>query len=386
MAPEPTLAEQHAFLDSAKAYEFVDVRNSVAENPALVNVQPGGRWSALHQAAQAGCADTVRFLLEHGANSDARTNAGQRPVDVAKPGECVALLAPKRKAESDELPGEPVAKAPALPVAAAAAPSPVQLQARLISGDLLATVAADGSWKAADVRKALAPHLAADTAISALLYGESQELSEAQTLKDQGVVDDTEIKVTVRALAKLHLFKPCSAEEFAGRHNDWDCDEGPFVVDGVQHRGMDDAPADGRAIAQAFKEACPDLEEIIVFCSESDCHGEVIVIADPGDKPLLACCEALAIRKEVWQYASITEENFSQKLECGFNKDGEDDDEDDEDHRKPGLLRITKIMSERLVNHFTLHFEETVVSAPVVFGGYASDGSIVGVISGRVWT
>jgi len=55
----------------------------------LVNVQPCGRegvvrWSALHQAALSGSLDAVRFLLEHGAATDAVNSDGKTPMGVAK--------------------------------------------------------------------------------------------------------------------------------------------------------------------------------------------------------------------------------------------------------------------------------------------------------------
>ena len=48
-------------------------------NPELINVQPSGRWSALHQAVHAGNAFVVAFLLSHGANYDAVTADGKKP-------------------------------------------------------------------------------------------------------------------------------------------------------------------------------------------------------------------------------------------------------------------------------------------------------------------
>ena len=41
---------------------------------------------------------------------------------------------------------------------------------------------------------------------------------------------------------------------------------------------------------------------------------------------------------------------------------------------------------EKLQNHFIFNFSDEAVVAPVIYGGYASDGSIVGVLSCRVWT
>jgi len=56
----------------------------VKGNIGYVNVQPAGRWSALHQAAEAGHADAVKFLVNSGANLAAKTKDGKTPWDVAK--------------------------------------------------------------------------------------------------------------------------------------------------------------------------------------------------------------------------------------------------------------------------------------------------------------
>jgi len=88
----PTLAEQHAFLDAAKNYQFDKVKNLITDKPSLLNVQPAGRWSALHQAAAAGDAGTVKWLTDHGADLAVTNTAGQTPADVARTTEIRALL------------------------------------------------------------------------------------------------------------------------------------------------------------------------------------------------------------------------------------------------------------------------------------------------------
>jgi hypothetical protein len=50
----PPLAEQHAFLDLAKRYDWGAVEKSLSQHPhpqAVVNAQPAGRWAALHHTA-----------------------------------------------------------------------------------------------------------------------------------------------------------------------------------------------------------------------------------------------------------------------------------------------------------------------------------------------
>eukprot|EP01050_Picozoa_sp_SAG11_P031611 SAG11_NODE_9897_length_871_cov_1.648964_2_plen_85_part_01 len=39
----PSVAEQHAFLDAAKAYDFATVRALLDQDSSYANVQPGGR-------------------------------------------------------------------------------------------------------------------------------------------------------------------------------------------------------------------------------------------------------------------------------------------------------------------------------------------------------
>ena len=50
----PSIGEQHAFLEAAKQFDFDKVKSLVLANPAYVNVQPCGRWTAIHQAAYNG--------------------------------------------------------------------------------------------------------------------------------------------------------------------------------------------------------------------------------------------------------------------------------------------------------------------------------------------
>eukprot|EP00931_Biecheleriopsis_adriatica_P045323 TRINITY_DN25975_c0_g1_i3.p1 TRINITY_DN25975_c0_g1~~TRINITY_DN25975_c0_g1_i3.p1 ORF type:complete len:696 (+),score=220.31 TRINITY_DN25975_c0_g1_i3:51-2138(+) len=82
----PPIEKQHAFLDKAKAYDFEAVKAMIEEEPDLVSVQPAGRWSALHQFAEKGDADAIRFLLSSGADRDAKTKDGKTPLDVAAAG------------------------------------------------------------------------------------------------------------------------------------------------------------------------------------------------------------------------------------------------------------------------------------------------------------
>mmetsp|Transcript_34123 Transcript_34123/g.77862 ORF Transcript_34123/g.77862 Transcript_34123/m.77862 type:complete len:421 (-) Transcript_34123:115-1377(-) len=112
----PPLKDQHAFLDLAKSFDFGKVRELIEKNPAYVNLQPSGRWTALHQAAQKGDGKMVDYLLEKGARLDLVNNDGQTPADVAKNAAIKAKLVPKPKKRGAAASGD----APAAKKAAAA--------------------------------------------------------------------------------------------------------------------------------------------------------------------------------------------------------------------------------------------------------------------------
>jgi len=88
----PSIEDQHKFLDKAKERDWPGLKAMLDDTPALVNVQPAGRWSALHQFAAAGNVEAVKSLLEQGANASACTKDGSTAKDLAKGG-CVALIA-----------------------------------------------------------------------------------------------------------------------------------------------------------------------------------------------------------------------------------------------------------------------------------------------------
>jgi len=158
------------------------------------------------------------------------------------------------------------------------------------------------------------------------------------------------------------------------------------------------APSTAQEIANEMAKAAPDLEHTTVSSGESDEVGEIIVISNAGDDPKLACFKALALldrvpdssrwknwgKLDIWKSASLEMKNWGKHLDIGFNKDDADDDSDLEDDADAGLLAITKVMAERLTGHF--RFEPSLVCRPVIYGGYAADGSIVGVLSAGVFT
>ena len=83
-SPSTSAKKQHAFLDLAKKHKWDDVRATLQATPALVNVTPSDRWSALHHAADCQDPKGVEMLLRFGADPLARNGAGQTPRDLAE--------------------------------------------------------------------------------------------------------------------------------------------------------------------------------------------------------------------------------------------------------------------------------------------------------------
>jgi len=84
---------EHHFLDCAKSFLWTEVQALLDETPDLINVQPSGRWSALHQAACEGNSLMVSDLLARRADPAARTRDGKSPLDITRGrGEAFELL------------------------------------------------------------------------------------------------------------------------------------------------------------------------------------------------------------------------------------------------------------------------------------------------------
>ena len=90
--PEPAEPDPHTFLDFAKAYDWRQVENTLTAHPELINTQPCGRWSALHQAAQAQDINAVQMLLKFKADPFVKTHDGQTPRDVCDDAEVKLML------------------------------------------------------------------------------------------------------------------------------------------------------------------------------------------------------------------------------------------------------------------------------------------------------
>jgi hypothetical protein len=166
-----------------------------------------------------------------------------------------------------------------------------------------------------------------------------------------------------------------------------------------------------REIAQSIHEL---LLGITLPASESDTTGHVVVIAGvectndnnniilPNKADLL---KALGIKDKVdgillLNETTLTAKDYAQYVTHGFcysptdyNEYDNDDDSDNNSNsnsnsniNRQRINDITAIMANELTDQFEFNFTDTIVVAPVLYGGCAVDGNIVAILSMRVWT
>jgi hypothetical protein len=164
-----------------------------------------------------------------------------------------------------------------------------------------------------------------------------------------------------------------------------------------------------REIAQSIHELLPG---VTLPASESDTTGYVVVIAGvertnnnniilPNKADLL---KALGIKDTVdgitlLNETTLTAKDYSQYVTHGFcysptdyhEYDNDDDDNYNNSNSSRNINRqrikdITAIMANELTDQFEFNFTDTIVVAPVLYGGCAVDGNIVAILSMRVWT
>eukprot|EP00929_Paragymnodinium_shiwhaense_P092556 TRINITY_DN5249_c0_g1_i1.p1 TRINITY_DN5249_c0_g1~~TRINITY_DN5249_c0_g1_i1.p1 ORF type:complete len:279 (-),score=53.23 TRINITY_DN5249_c0_g1_i1:342-1178(-) len=250
--------------------------------------------------------------------------------------------------------------------------SSFSLTAQLASGEALASIDASETTGIASVKKDLVAHLPVGTEVLSLLHND-ESLEDGKTLGEYGITGNTALTSVIATVPTLHLSKPCSSTELAGesyrkpgRRAFWcagGCDKEPVVLSGVHFQSMETASDTAKAVAAAMDEAFSPHGALcnvhVCLSSEGGDAGEVIVISNPGTDTKAACLKAFAIREVHAAEADVKENNWSDYLQCGFNRDQEDDD-DEEDSSKRGFVAMTKVMSERLTKGFTFTFSEEV--------------------------
>ena len=159
----------------------------------------------------------------------------------------------------------------------------------------------------------------------------------------------------------------------------------------VIHSDIAAAPQVARLVAERIGAALGDAK---LPASESDTTGRVVVIAGVGDTGMpdkAGLMAALGLKRQVDHVVLLDKCTLAPKdylmAERGFcytNEHGQQDNDDTYDRRC--IKAATAIMGTYLRDHFELNFSDKIVVAPVLYGGRASDGNVVAVLSMRVWT
>eukprot|EP00747_Dinoflagellata_sp_TGD_P218278 gnl/TRDRNA2_/TRDRNA2_90552_c0_seq1.p1 gnl/TRDRNA2_/TRDRNA2_90552_c0~~gnl/TRDRNA2_/TRDRNA2_90552_c0_seq1.p1 ORF type:complete len:275 (+),score=49.60 gnl/TRDRNA2_/TRDRNA2_90552_c0_seq1:47-826(+) len=239
---------------------------------------------------------------------------------------------------------------------------------KLTSGETLTSVACHDFWTLARLKEAVQQHLKPSTHLQELVLGDQTLADDSQTLQQLGVTNGADLRAVIATRPTLHLHSPCSAVELAARRAGWQL---AMVEQHVEHLSMDAAPEVARDVAKSVAKTLGDrLNKQLCMNSDGEDSGEVIVIANPGRDAKQACTAALAIRDAA--NTEVSKRNW----EDGFNGQG----------AEPEIAACTKIMIESLADRFEFTACEEVEVAPYIWGGYASDGSIVGILTGRTWT
>eukprot|EP00746_Dinoflagellata_sp_MGD_P008966 gnl/MRDRNA2_/MRDRNA2_118047_c0_seq1.p1 gnl/MRDRNA2_/MRDRNA2_118047_c0~~gnl/MRDRNA2_/MRDRNA2_118047_c0_seq1.p1 ORF type:complete len:321 (+),score=66.66 gnl/MRDRNA2_/MRDRNA2_118047_c0_seq1:90-1052(+) len=268
------------------------------------------------------------------------------------------------------------------------------------NGNLLKKVSSSLSWTGNDLKNVLQEYLEPSTLI-VKFFCASGELEDSAPLAEAGLTNGVEVTAVIGARPKMHLTKPCSGTELAIRRNEWmcgscpnGCGNGCFVAEGVQHGSIENVPEVAKQVAQELAIAFPEMETTeITLHTNFSLGGEVIVITNPGEDPKKACFEALGVRvDDAFDYALEDAEvdyvDLKARLDSGFNQDPAGDEFLGPPLPQPaGIIAATKVMAESLCQTFEFNFAEgNITSAPVIYGGYTSDGCIVGILSSRYCT
>ena len=231
---------------------------------------------------------------------------------------------------------------------------------------------------------------AAADALSDVLFRATRHPEEAEPKVAQA-------EAPASTVAQLYMLGPMSAaalSEISGSGSSWmlgGASDENIADASVTHSDLAAAPAAARGVAERMSEA---LDGATLPASESDTVGRVVVVTgagsagQPDKEGLLA---ALGLKRAVDDKVLLDEARLVAKdyssASAGFcfvEEDEEEGVEEDEDRRR--VKATTAIMASDLSDHFELNFSDALVVAPVLYGGRASDGNVVAVLSMRVWT
>lgn len=199
------------------------------------------------------------------------------------------------------------------------------------------------------------------------------------------------------AAPQMFMHSPTSAAQLSclsGSGTPWilgGASDENLALDTVVHGDMEAAPHAARVVAERLSAA---LGETLLPAGESDTTGRVVAIVGVGASGLPDKADlltALGLKRRVdhvdlAEEASVTSKDYGRVSNgfCFTNEDLPSGDAHTPEHRR--IRAATAVMAAELRDHFELNFSDEVVVAPVLYGGRAGDGSVVAVLSMRVWT
>eukprot|EP00927_Polykrikos_kofoidii_P063657 TRINITY_DN58517_c0_g1_i1.p1 TRINITY_DN58517_c0_g1~~TRINITY_DN58517_c0_g1_i1.p1 ORF type:complete len:328 (-),score=55.40 TRINITY_DN58517_c0_g1_i1:190-1101(-) len=290
--------------------------------------------------------------------------------------------------EEHDLPqvSEPLAKKPR-----------VQVDVVDLSGKSLVQLDVIASMTGIELKAEVGKHLDPCQYIQELIF--HSVVLNSSTLIEAGLVADGSsqiVNVVVGSRPALHMFKPCSAAELANRYvelNDFgEVSEIPVFKEPIQFMGMDKASLEAQRIANELSNALgTSLAEMFPSPFGGFLDGQVIAISGVGSDLKKTCCEALGginacawnddldDEEDVWEDVCCTNVDYSKVDDCPFvyEVDAENLSENVMECAHAGQ----KVMAESLSKHFLFDFDcDKFKLFPEIYGGFASDGSIVGIM------
>jgi hypothetical protein len=160
--------------------------------------------------------------------------------------------------------------------------------------------------------------------------------------------------------------------------------------DAVIHSDMAAAPSVARDVAERM---CSTLRDSILPAGDSDTTGRVVVIVGAGVSgvpDVSSLLTALGLKRQVEHIVLAdvamlaTRDYHSQVAGFCFPNGTLQGGAGSDDARQ--IQATTALMAASLTDHFELNFSDEIVVAPVLYGGRASDGNVVAVLSMRVWS
>lgn len=263
------------------------------------------------------------------------------------------------------------------------ASEPIELEVVLASGATLAKLDASPSWRIHDLMFRLTRFLEPGTCVQSLHIPAGEMLEFQSSLRQFAGYGCLMFQAVLGHTPRVHVF---DLDRLFGKSVPFRWRACPQYFHPCS---MGDAPLVGREIANALVQAFPDLEHSKVCCdSRGTDGGEVVVISNPGPDPEHACFCALGLHTlSDWSGArsKVTLEWQDWKANVAQGLSFNDVEEAEGTPESISFRAMTTIMVEQLRQHFAFGFCEDITVAPVIYGGYASDGTIVGILTSRVY-